>query len=82
MLNISETLTQQRVGSRSFNNNNIVSPKIEGGNGQNFNFSPLTGESDSSLKGMILRELESAKFSVRHFDKMPKSIALKAFQRL
>jgi enediyne polyketide synthase len=27
-------------------------------------------------------ELESAKFSVRHFDKMPKSLALKAFQRL
>jgi hypothetical protein len=28
------------------------------------------------------RQLESAKFSVRHFDKMPKSLALKAFQRL
>jgi hypothetical protein len=27
-------------------------------------------------------KLESAKFSVRHFDKMPKSLALKAFQRL
>jgi len=31
---------------------------------------------------LYLDELESAKFSVRHFDKMPKSLALKAFQRL
>ena len=30
----------------------------------------------------IVTKLESAKFSVRHFDKMPKSLALKAFQRL
>jgi len=29
-----------------------------------------------------ITDLESAKFSVRHFDKMPKSLALKAFQRL
>ncbi len=29
-----------------------------------------------------ITKLESAKFSVRHFDKMPKSLALKAFQRL
>ncbi len=33
-----------------------------------------------NLKGTY--KLESAKFSVRHFDKMPKSLALKAFQRL
>jgi hypothetical protein len=30
----------------------------------------------------LINLLESAKFSVRHFDKMPKSLALKGFQRL
>jgi len=54
-------------------------------------FSQLEPELDT-LQGsiekkaeLILRaypKLESAKFSVRHFGKMPKSLALKAFQRL
>jgi hypothetical protein len=35
-----------------------------------------------SINGKNINLLESAKFSVRHFDKMPKSLALKAFQRL
>ncbi|MFM7571765.1 MAG: hypothetical protein ACKO4S_01305 [Snowella sp.] len=44
MLNIPETLTQQGLESHSFNYNNTVSPKIEGGNEQKYKFSPLTGE--------------------------------------
>jgi hypothetical protein len=57
MLNISETLTQQRLWSRSFNNNNTVSPKIEGGNEQKYDFSPLTGEDAFSafLNGVLLK---------------------------
>jgi len=48
----------------------------------------LQNERDSDRRADIIRklgdspELESAKFSVRHFDKMPKSLALKGFQRL
>jgi AAA15 family ATPase/GTPase len=40
-------------------------------------------DSPNQLQFIITsHHLVSAKFSVRHFDKMPKSLALKAFQRL
>jgi hypothetical protein len=39
-------------------------------------------EIGEELKQNSLNLLVSAKFSVRHFDKMPKTLALRAFQRL
>jgi hypothetical protein len=39
-------------------------------------------EKTEKIIDKLYKELVSAKFSVRHFDKTPKSLALKVFQRL